>query len=214
MRVSARKLILALTAVLLLGACGGSDVAVLDPPSATGGTASPELDFDEDGSASFEIVGDRAFMGGVIDGDTPEAVEELLTDHPGVMTIELVTVPGSDDDEANLEAALLVRDAGLATHVAADGEIASGGVDFFLAGTERSYEAGARFGVHSWSTGDDAFHALDLDEDDPEHDRYLDYYDEIDVDEDFYWFTLEAAPPEDIHWMTETELERYGFATN
>ncbi|MFT5530530.1 MAG: hypothetical protein ACI91O_000543 [Candidatus Poriferisodalaceae bacterium] len=99
-----------------------------------------------------------AWLARVIDSSTPDAVRALLEDHPQVTTIVLGFVPGSADDEANLEAALLIRDAGLATHVPADGQVASGGADF-------------------------------------------------------YWFTLEAAPAESIHWMTSIELDRYGIAT-
>lgn len=174
---------------------------------------SPELDADPDGPVEFEVVGERAYMIGVIGSSTPDAVEDLLDAYPDVMTIVLVEVPGSGDDAANLEAARMVREAGLATHVPADGEIASGGVDFYLAGETRTFDDGARFGVHSWGTGDPDFNATDLDEDDPEHTLYLDYYDELGVDTEFYWFTIEAAPPEDIHWMTTAELTEFGFAT-
>lgn len=184
------------------------------PAEASAPPTTSELSGDPDEPATFQVIGDRAYMVGFIDGSTPDAVEDLLDEHPGVTTIVLAIVPGSDDDEANLEAARMVREAGLATHVPADGEIASGGVDFFLAGATRTFDDGARFGVHSWGTGEPGFNATDLDEDDPEHDRYLDYYDELGVDEDFYWFTIEAAPPEDIHWMTLAELAEFGFRTS
>ena len=29
----------------------------------------------------------------------------------------------------------------------------------------------------------------------------------------FYWRTLEAAPADGIHWMTEPELEQFRFRT-
>jgi len=35
----------------------------------------------------------------------------------------------------------------------------------------------------------------------------------MNVDPGFYWFTLDAAPAADIHYMTDDELDRYGFAT-
>lgn len=172
--------------------------------------------FDDDPSseaeASFEVDGEQALLSGVIGSSTPDAVEELLANHPEVTTIVLVSVPGSSDDEANLEAARAIRRAGLATHLPANGEAASGGVDLFLAGAVRTFDPGARFGVHSWSTGEPGFHAADLDPTDAEHNRYLDYYNEMGVDEDFYWFTLDAAAPDDIHWMTPAELDRYNFA--
>lgn len=149
-------------------------------------------------------------MSGVIGSSTPDAVQDLIDNHPEVTTIVLVDVPGSEDDESNLRASRLVRTAGLATHVPANGVIASGGVDFFLAGASRSWDTDATFGVHSWASGDTE--GKDIPRDDPEHDLFLNYYNEIGVDEDFYWFTLEAAPADSIHNMTEPELERYGFA--
>lgn len=33
------------------------------------------------------------------------------------------------------------------------------------------------------------------------------------IPSDFYWFTLEAAPAESIHWMTEEELFQYHITT-
>ena len=30
---------------------------------------------------------------------------------------------------------------------------------------------------------------------------------------DFYWFTLEAAPADDIHWMSRDEMETYAVVT-
>lgn len=188
--------------------------SVLFFASACGGADSADTSVGDDPPASFEIDGDQALMTGLIGPSTPDAVEDLLADHPDVTTIVLVDVPGSEDDQSNLVASRLIRQADIATHVPADGEIASGGVDFFLAGATRSYEPGAKFGVHSWSTGDaeEGFTAADLDQDDEQHDLFLDYYDEIGVDEDFYWFTLNAAPPESIHFMTEDELDTFDFA--
>ncbi len=162
--------------------------------------------------AAFTVDGDQAVMNGVIDGTTPGRVEDLIADYPEVALIIMQDVPGSDNDEANIEAARLVRSHGYATHVPADGEIASGGVDFFLAGVERSYADGAKFGVHSWAAGSGETGA-DIPQDDPEHELYLDYYAEMGVAADFYWFTLDAAPAESIHWMTADELVLYEFAT-
>jgi len=74
----------------------------------------------------------------------------------------------------------LIRQAGLATHVPANGIIASGGVDFYLASTTHTYEAGAQFGVHSWATTDGTSGA-DVPSADPDHQLYLDYYAEISI---------------------------------
>lgn len=164
-------------------------------------------------AVAFEVDGERAHMRGTIDSTTPRCVRELLRDHPGVTTIVMHDVPGSVDDEANLRAGLLVRRAGLAIHLPAAGEIASGGTDFFLAGATRSLEPGALVGVHSWGGDPDDPAALDYPEDHEVHELYLDYYEALGVDAEFYWFTLRAASEDGIHWMTADELAHYGFET-
>lgn len=162
-------------------------------------------------SASFSVTGNTATMRGIINSSTPDAVRDLIADHPTVTKIVLTDVPGSADDDANLEAARLVRKARLATHANSDSVLASGGVDFFLAGATRTFDSGAKFGVHSWE-GDEQEGAA-LPKDSPEHKMYLDYYSEMGVDLNFYWFTLKAAPAAGIHWMTTSELVQYKFAT-
>jgi hypothetical protein len=161
--------------------------------------------------ATFSVVGDYAIMRGLIGSTTPGRVAELLAHNPDMQTIVIAYSPGSEDDEANLEAAWLLNEAGIFTCVPPNGEINSGGVDFFLAGTKRWLGEDSWVGVHGWAADD--FTAADIAKDDPEHDRYLDYYDSIGVDEAFYWFTLEAAPADDIHNMTEAERELYRMAT-
>ncbi len=167
---------------------------------------------DELASAEFTVEGPDALMRGVIGPSTPGCVLALLLEHPEVERIVMVEVPGSMDDDSNLRAARMVRRAGLDTHVPADGEVASGGTDFFQAGVRRTKDEGARFGVHSWSGLDEE--GADLPRDDPEHRKYLAYCRDMGIPEDFYWFTLEAAPAEDVHWMTEEELERFGMLTS
>ncbi len=120
--------------------------------------------------AEFAVSGAEAEMTGIIDGTTPGRVLQLFADHPEVDTIVMVDVLGSADDEANLEAALLVRDRGVTMVVPADGEIASGGTDFFAAGKRRIVESGAFVGVHSWAGVIDGreIEGGDLPRDDPE----------------------------------------------
>ncbi|MEM7335610.1 MAG: alpha/beta hydrolase [Chloroflexota bacterium] len=163
--------------------------------------------------ASFEISGEQAIMTGVIDGSTPDEVLDLIANYPNIKMIVMEDVPGSANDEANLEAARLIREHGFHTHVPADGEIASGGVDFFLAGVERTAVSGAKLGVHSWAAGDGVT-GDELPRSDPEHLLYLNYYEEMGIPADFYWFTLQAAPAEDIYFMTPAEWEQYDLMTN
>lgn len=166
---------------------------------------------DEMRGATFDAEGSVAYMNGVIGPTTPGRVLELVLEHPEVETIVLLDVPGSMDDESMVRAAGLVRRMGLGTHMPSDGEVASGGTDFFLAGVKRTADPGARFGVHSWSGFDEE--GGDLPRDHPEHELYLDFYRTMGISEDFYWYTLDAAPADGIHWMTEDEIEVYSMVT-
>jgi hypothetical protein len=122
-------------------------------------------------------------------------------------------VPGSMDDEINLLASMEIRNRGINTHIPSDGMVASGGSDMFLAGVKRTIAPGARIGVHSWSDGSGKA-ALDYPSDHQAHDIYLDYYNAIGITTDFYWYTLEAAPADSIHWMTTAEMTLYGVLTD
>jgi len=42
---------------------------------------------------------------------------------------------------------------------------------------------------------------------------FLDFYREMEIPEEFYWFTLEAAPPQRIHWMSDEEIMHFGLVT-
>jgi hypothetical protein len=166
--------------------------------------------------ASFEIDGSSARMYGVIDQTTPDRVLELVTDHPEVTTIVMIDVPGSDDDPANLRAARLVREHGLRTLIPSDAVVASGGVDFFVAGQERQVGPCAKLGVHSWDEdGENGELVLgnEVPRDHQSHRMFLDYYEEMGIPAEFYWFTLEAAPPQRIHWMSDEEILRYDLVT-
>lgn len=167
-------------------------------------------------AATFEAEGVTASMYGVIDHTTPRVVRSLIDEHPEVTTIVMIDVPGSDDDPANLAAARLVREHGFTTVVPSNGVIASGGVDFFIAGAERIVEPCAKLGVHSWDEdGPDGgiIYGNEVPRDDPPHAMFLEYYREMNVPEDFYWFTLDAAPPERIQWMSDEEILVFGLVT-
>ncbi len=153
---------------------------------------------------------DTVFMNGVIGSDTLQVIQTLLGNYPQVKTIVMQNVPGSMDDEINLLAAMEIRKHGIATHIPADGMVASGGTDMFLAGINRTIDVGARLGVHSWSDGSGKV-ALDYPRDHQEHVKYIDYYNVMGITADFYWYTLEAASAQTIHWMTEQEIAQYGI---
>ena len=187
---------LGLTIFAILGALALSGFTALQEPFAT-----------------FYVEGDTAYMKGEIGEPTLGVVTVLLKDNPDLKTIVMNNVPGSDDDETNLRASLLVHERELTTYIPADGMIASGGVDFFLAGKERMVEEGACVGVHAWQDDDDPTPAAELPRNHPGHWMFLDYFRKIGMNEEFYWYTLQAAPAEGMYWMTAEELLRYGVAT-
>ncbi len=159
----------------------------------------------------FEIEDDTVVMVGAVNGRTPDQFEALLDANPAVDTLELADVTGSIDDEATFRMARIVRERGLATVVPADGRAESGGVDLFIAGVERTVGDGARLGVHEWQGFTST--ATDFPRSAAEHDRYLDFYTEMLGAPDFYWFTIEAAPPDGMHHLTPSEIDRFGITT-
>jgi len=160
---------------------------------------------------SFNIQNNIAYMTGVITASTPAKVLELIFEHPNVKTIEMINVPGSIDDVSNLRASLYIHQFGLSTRLNERSIIASGGTDFFLAGKEREVAKGAKIGVHSWSGG--AKPATELSKNHIAHKKYIDYYKIVNIPTEFYWYTLEAAPAYDIHFMTEEEIKKYKVRT-
>lgn len=166
------------------------------------------------GSSRFEVDGSEARLSGALGSLTFAQIERLQAERPEVQTLVLTEVPGSINDEVNVETGRLVRNGGWSTHLVADGEIASGAVDLFCAGVERTMDDGGRIGVHSWSNG--VSEGADLPEDSPDHDFFIEYLQEMlgtPLGRDFYFFTLQAAPAADIHWMTAEEIEQYGLLT-
>ena len=163
--------------------------------------------------ARFEAEEHVLIMEGEIASSTPDRLRRALDRNPGISEIIMTYVPGSMDDEANLEAARIVRQRGLVTILPTEGLIASGGTDFFLAGVDRIVEHGACVGVHSWSADEMDAPAAQLPKDHEDHKKYLDYYAVVGIDPGFYWYTLEAAPADGMHWMSQAEMNLYRVAT-
>ena len=159
----------------------------------------------------FDVQGTTAVMTGDLTSRSPDKVEQLLEDYPDLKWIELLDCPGSLDDRAALKASRLIREANINTRVPENGEIFSGAVDFFIAGIQREVLDGGIVGVHSWSDG--SVEGSELPVEHLEHDLYEDYYEDMGISEDFYWFTLNAAASDDIHHMTRQELIEYSLVT-
>jgi hypothetical protein len=160
----------------------------------------------------FRVLdGARAAIVGVTDARTPAAFDAMLRNHPGIAMLEMVDCPGTEDDRANLRLGRMIRARGIATHVPAEGWVASGGVDLFLAGAHRSAEPSARFAVHSWEdvTGRGP---QDYAPDAPKNLSYLDYYRAMGMNEGearaFYAMT-NSAPYSRPRSLTTAELARW-----
>jgi len=162
-------------------------------------------------TTEFEVRGDELWMNGEINSRTHKQFTEIMNENPQITTLVEEVIPGSLDDDTMIEMAYDVRRRGLNTRLVANSAIDSGGVDLFLAGVQRTMAAGAHIGVHSWSNGlrDGAEYPPDA----PEHQRNRTYVEDMLGSDDFYWFTIYAAPSDGIHSMTGQEIHKYGLLT-
>lgn len=165
-----------------------------------------------DGALRFNVKGDTAYAYGVTDWSSMSTVNDLLRDHPNLDRIVLRHMGGTQDADTNLRIARRLRRAGISTHLERRSYIASGAVDLFLSGVERTMECGARIGVHSWSYGDTGFSPREAgyDERQNDHEKFLR---DMGIDQSFYVFTREAAPPERIYVMTPEEINRFALTS-
>lgn len=162
-------------------------------------------------TTKFKVEGATLFMEGEINSKTMKQFEAVIAQNPGITTLVELEVPGSLDDDTMIPLAYRVRELGLNTHLTSDSKIYSGGVDLFLAGVKRTMENGAKIGVHSWSDG--SREAKDYPRDAPEHEQNRKYVEDMLGDDTFYWFTIYAAPADDIHIMSLDEINTYGLLT-
>jgi hypothetical protein len=163
----------------------------------------------------FRLVSpDTIEMAGTVDSYTPAQFARLITAHPGVRRLVMIDCPGSIDEDANHALARAVRAAGLATHVPRGGSVRSGAVDLFLAGTTRTADATAEFGVHSWRD-EDGREAQDFAADDPVNAEYLAYYRDMGLSEEaarsFYTLT-NSVPFDTVRTLSARDMARMGLA--
>lgn len=166
-----------------------------------------------DSKFTFHANGTEAELNGTLGTKTFNDVVDMLNDKPLVKHIVFNQVPGSMNDEVNMQTGLLLRSYNFTTHLPKTGSIASGGVDLFTAGTTRTIEEGATVGVHSWEGG--GIEAGELSVADACHNAQISYFTNTlgDKGKEFYFFTINAASADDIHNMTEAEVEKFGLRT-
>lgn len=132
----------------------------------------------------FRVTGTAtADMIGLVDSRTPADFAAMLRAFPDIVTLRMIECPGSEDDEANLKLARMLRGAGIETVVPAGGSVRSGAVELFLAGVKRRADSRAEFAVHSWRD-ELGREARDVPSDDPVHQEYIDFYREMGLSEE------------------------------
>ena len=153
-----------------------------------------------------------AILSGTMMGQATCKLRRLARENPGLRRLVLADIPGTFDLVDTQAATRLVRAQGWETVVPANGRIASGGVMLFLGGVTRTVEPGGQVGVHAWSqTWEGAVYSSPSDIPARLERAYRDVYRDLGIDPGFYDFQVEAAPAEDIYWMTRTEMRRWGL---
>lgn len=153
----------------------------------------------------------------VVNGDMGSRVdnqlERLLNKYPGISYAIMEKCPGSRDDEELFKAARMLYNQDVHIHLPPNAKIESGAVDLFLAGTTRTMDEGAKIGVHAWSDGNTSATAYPVGHE--EHEIYIDYYASIGYSqqeaENLYYFIINAAGPNNIHYMTAEEILAFGI---
>ena len=160
-------------------------------------------------SGRFQLVvdGATAHAYGTTDSESFAEVKRVLDTNPQIETIVLRDVPGTKDMFQNTRIARMIRGRGIDTHLESSSRIASGGVDLFLAGAERTMECGASIGVHSWKNVDgDTPRSLGYD---PAQDYMQAFHAELGVDPGFYPFARDASPHELIYVLKPRDIVRF-----
>jgi len=163
------------------------------------------------GNSRLEIDNNTATLNGTLGTKTYIQIAQLIEDNPSVDTLILQQIDGSINDDINMHTGRLIHQAKLTTVVPSDGDVNSGGVDLFAAGFKREYRQGGKVGVHSWCCVNGKSAHL-LPKDDAAHGAQLTYFREIlgkELGPQFYYFTINAAPADSIHVMTQTQLTKY-----
>ena len=165
----------------------------------------------------FYIMSDTTvYFEGDMGSRIDKQFERMLCDYPSIQSITFSDYcPGSRNDEKLYIAARNLRSHEISTILTNQSIIESGAVDLFIAGYNRQTAPGAKIGVHCWSMGSQD--ADDFPIGHEEHEMYLDFYGEMfedaDLGEEFYWFTTKSASSNNIHYMTDEEINYFQLET-
>jgi hypothetical protein len=167
------------------------------------------------GNSHIEIKGNEAYLSGDLGTITYSQIKDLIKNHPKIKTIVMTKISGSVNDAVNMHTGRLLHENGFTTKVLSDSDIASGGVDLFCAGKNRIVEKGAKIGVHSWCCVNDLT-AIEIPKEHPAHQYQLEYFTMALGSKKgpaFYFYTLEASPFDNVHYMTDEEIKEWKIAT-
>lgn len=160
----------------------------------------------------FRVIdGTRAALVDVTDETSVPAFTRMLQAYPGIMTLDLVEAPGTENDRANLKLGRMIHARGMATHVPAGGSVRSGAVELFLAGAKRSADDGAEFAVHAWAD-EDGREANDYPADAPENRAYIGYYREMGMtpaEASAFYAMTNSVPNADAKWLTAADMRHW-----
>lgn len=186
---------------------GGGALAVIAGIAACGG---PENYSD---TLTIMAQGNQLRLDGVINARSPRDFTDALDANPNIAEVYLGQIKGSVDPVAVARMGRLIRGKGLITRMDTHSAVFSGGVDLHLGGIRRIVAPGASVGVHDWvnSYGEQG---RDFRRDARAHEPTRGYTAEMLGTDAFYWFALNAAPHDQVHFMTRAELQRYGLITN
>ncbi|UOA32084.1 hypothetical protein DSM110093_01866 [Sulfitobacter sp. DSM 110093] len=159
----------------------------------------------------MQVQGPYLLMSGTITSRTPANFARHLAENPRIDTVVLGQIDGSIDAAATHLMGRQIRKAGLATELRSGSVVDSGGVELFIAGVTRRMAPGAALRVHSWRNG--YREGRSFPRQSPKHQMTRRYMAEMLGNDAFYWFTLQAAPSDEIHEMTAAEIRRYGVLT-
>ena len=174
------------------------------------GAMKPDL-----GLLKFKVKDNLAYGYGYTDDRSVSVVRKLLKENPLIDTLVLKRMSGTRNSASNIVLARDIRKHGLNTHLEANSIIASGAVDLFISGKRRTMECGALIGVHSWSIGGRGRERISPG--DIGYDRSQKYHEDflrdMGIDPAFYAYTRAAAEPEDIHYMSVEDINRFGLTS-
>jgi len=171
----------------------------------------------QDKYGPFYVVNDTTvFMEGGTGGRIDRQFEKLIENYPNIRYMEMGNCPGSNDDDALVKAAKQLHDLEISIHLTSGSMIESGAVDLYLAGKNRTHEEGAKIGVHAWSTSTKS--ATEYPIDHSEHQFYIDYYKYVgwpdSLADSLYWFIITAAGPDEMHYLSESEIDFFQITTD